>query len=1094
MLGIWVKRSLRYYGLRQVLFAATAALTTAILSAALLTGESLRRTLARGVTARLGTIRSVILRDAGPFPATLADRLPDTQAVLLLNGELLTSEGIVCDARAQILGAGGESADRVDTDRVWMAALNARGRAQMPLSGEAAIRFAKPRVLPAELPLGAARETRMVRRAVRAGPVADEPTRPPEDFALWPGSVPPVNVRVPLEPLAHAAGVPGMANLLLSTLAPRDLERALTTVLTPEDAGLTLTPIGDGGLPTTLLKSRAVYLPRALPAVLARAGLRASEATFHLVDAFEAGERSTPYGFVAGLTPGTGPVPQDLREDEVVLNAWLAEMLGVETNGTLTLRWRRFEAGGRLVEDQRTFRVRAVTGMTEAASVKTRMPVFPGLEGVDRCAAWDVGMPMDEEKLNDAANEAYWDAWRETPKAFLTYETAKRGFGTLFGEAMSVCVSADTDTVSQALRGLSPVQAGFTIRPVWDEGLRAAQGTTDFRLLFTGMACVLMIAALTLSGLSLALALETRKHEAALFRAVGWSRSRVAAMLAAEWGVPLVAGTVAGAGLGAGLSRALVWGLGRFWKDAFAGAETVFLFSWPTALSAVGIGLLLTAAVMFRTVTRMTACPPVALWQSADAPPAPATSVTGRALRENALGAAMAVAALMLMVAARNSGSAAGAFFGAGFLLMFSLLLFFRTACARLRREEAPVITSPVAAGVVRTLTTPHRSTAVVLLLACGIFLTLGVLSMRQDPAAGCEHTWSGSGGFASIVSSATPLDRERGLALARRVSGSQGVVPLRVREGDEAGCLNMSLPQSPRLIGLDTRAMARARAFEPRDAGGVWSLLDRPLPDGSIPALAADQAMLRYSLKARADPVDGTVYTYTGAGGETWRVRLVGALPVRSGILQGALLVDEHAFMRMFPAEGYRLWLCDYAPYLLREAADRHTASSPKKNVVGEQAVARLRHPEPGVTVETVAERLRLLGSMEHAYLDLFLVLGGLGLILGVAGMALTFARGMAERRGELALLNAAGLSRRVVLRLLLAEHGVTVAAGLIAGILPALVAIRPAAQTLHSDFPWRTLTLLLFLLATTALLSIYFSIWVASRRIGPDALKDEA
>ncbi|HPC49095.1 MAG TPA: hypothetical protein PL016_03100 [Kiritimatiellia bacterium] len=126
MLGIWVKRSLRYYGLRQVLFAATAALTTAILSAALLTGESLRRTLARGVTARLGTIRSVILRDAGPFPATLADRLPDTQAVLLLNGELLTSEGIVCDARAQILGAGGESADRVDTDRVWMAALNAR--------------------------------------------------------------------------------------------------------------------------------------------------------------------------------------------------------------------------------------------------------------------------------------------------------------------------------------------------------------------------------------------------------------------------------------------------------------------------------------------------------------------------------------------------------------------------------------------------------------------------------------------------------------------------------------------------------------------------------------------------------------------------------------------------------------------------------------------------------------------------------------------------------------------------------------------------------------------------------------------------------
>ena len=36
--------------------------------------------------------------------------------------------------------------------------------------------------------------------------------------------------------------------------------------------------------------------------------------------------------------------------------------------------------------------------------------------------------------------------------------------------------------------------------------------------------------------------------------------------------------------------------------------------------------------------------------------------------------------------------------------------------------------------------------------------------------------------------------------------------------------------------------------------------------------------------------------------------------------------------------------------------------------------------------------------------------------------------------------------------------------------------------------------LVTMMALLATTALLSIYFSIWVASRRIGPDALKDEA
>ena len=103
---------------------------------------------------------------------------------------------------------------------------------------------------------------------------------------------------------------------------------------------------------------------------------------------------------------------------------------------------------------------------------------------------------------------------------------------------------------------------------------------------------------------------------------------------------------------------------------------------------------------------------------------------------------------------------------------------------------------------------------------------------------------------------------------------------------------------------------MARARAFEPREAGGVWSPLEQPLPDGTIPALAADRAMLQYSLKTRAGVTDGAVITYAGSDGTPWRVRIVGALPVRSGILQGALIIDEQFFAQMSPEEGYRMWL----------------------------------------------------------------------------------------------------------------------------------------------------------------------------------------
>ena len=1125
MIATWVRRSLRYYGTRHLVFAGTVALTAAILCAALLTGESLQAGLRSSLHERLGTVRTAVHLAEGLFPSDLARRLPDTQAALLLKGELLNTDGALCARDAQILGVVEDGASHVEgglPEGLWPAVLNARGHEILP-DAEAAVRFEKPARTSAEIPLGAVKESRMVRRAVRLegqgrsdNPV--EGARPPgdlltRDFALRPAAVPPVNLFLPFETLARDAGVPGEANLLVSTCAPLELEQALAQTLTAEDAGLLLegaTSISGprltpGGLTTngwTQVKSRKVFLQPGVRDVLANAGLATEAATFHLADTFEAGTNATPYGFVAALTPDGICAPRDLKDDEIVINAWLAATLGVTNNQTVTLRWRRFEAGGRLVPESRVFRVRAVVTMEVAGALKHRMPVFPGLEGVDSCAAWDVGLPMDEEKLKDAANEAYWKQWRETPKAVLTFAAGTLCFGTVFGEAMSLRVAAHEQAVRAALASLTPAQAGFVVRPMWAEGLKAAQGTTDFRLLFVGMAFVLMGAALLLSALSLALALETRKGEVALLSALGWGHRRVVFLWGAEWCVPLVAGALSGAGAGALLARVLVWSLGRFWRDAFVGAETVFHFSWPVTGLAVGVSAALTLGVLVWRVWRFAKCRPVELWQTVGRERSEVPKIgrsKGGDVWGNVLGGLLALAALAMMVFSPQGAAANGVFFGAGFLLMLSLLLFLKTAgMAWFARDSLAEtckhgeedrkgwrLIGPVRAGVCRALQVPRRSAPVVILLAVGTFLTVGILSMKHDPVAGCERPSSGSGGFAALVTSVTAQDRVRGLDLARQVSGAAGVVPVRVREGDEAGCLNMNVPQTPRLLGLDARAMARARAFEPENSGGIWTLLERPLEDGAVPALAADQAMLQYSLKAKAGVTAGTVLAYTGAAGTLWRVRIVGVLPVRSGILQGALIVDERFFVKMFPEEGYRLWLCDYAPYVLREAA----AAGGRRSA----AVAQARHPAPGVTVETVEERLRLLGSVESAYLDMFLVLGGLGVVLGVFGVALVILRGVQERRGELALLSAVGLPRGTVVRLLGAEYGTLVLAGLATGVISALVAIQPAARALRSELPWGAMAGIIAALFGCAAACVGLAARAASRRYGPAALKEE-
>ncbi|MDD4102891.1 MAG: ABC transporter permease, partial [Kiritimatiellae bacterium] len=231
--------------------------------------------------------------------------------------------------------------------------------------------------------------------------------------------------------------------------------------------------------------------------------------------------------------------------------------------------------------------------------------------------------------------------------------------------------------------------------------------------------------------------------------------------------------------------------------------------------------------------------------------------------------------------------------------------------------------------------------------------------------------------------------------------------------------------------------------------------------------------------------------YEYADNRGGTVRVRLVGTLPVRSGILQGALIIDEKHFAAAFPdSGGYRMWPCGYAPYLLREAALKSDGGISGQS---DHEVMKLRNPEPGVRVETVEERLRLLGSVESAYLDMFLVLGGLGVVLGVAGVALVILRGVEERRGEMALLSAVGVSKRTVVRLLAGEYGILVAGGLVSGILPALVSIQPAVRALHADFPWRAMTAVIAGMLLCAALSVWGAALVASRRFGPATLKEE-
>ena len=101
----------------------------------------------------------------------------------------------------------------------------------------------------------------------------------------------------------------------------------------------------------------------------------------------------------------------------------------------------------------------------------------------------------------------------------------------------------------------------------------------------------------------------------------------------------------------------------------------------------------------------------------------------------------------------------------------------------------------------------------------------------------------------------------------------------------------------------------------------------------------------------------------------------------------------------------------------------------------------------------------VRMFTEVEHTYLTIFGLLGGLGVLLGSVGLGLIVMRNVLERRSELALMRAVGFTPGRLRRLVLTEHGLLGALGLLSGVVAAAVAVTPTIIAQGSDVPWQTI-----------------------------------
>jgi len=305
----------------------------------------------------------------------------------------------------------------------------------------------------------------------------------------------------------------------------------------------------------------------------------------------------------------------------------------------------------------------------------------------------------------------------------------------------------------------------------------------------------------------------------------------------------------------------------------------------------------------------------------------------------------------------------------------------------------------------------------------------------------------------------------------AEKVVAESQIIPLRVQSGDDASCLNLYSPRQPRVLGV-TPAMIERGGFQWGDTAATgdaakanpWLLLERvasvsqsgaaqPIP------VVLDQNTALYSLHLSGKP--GDRLTIQDLQGNDVELEVVGLL--KNSMFQGDLLIGEADFKRLFPTvSGYRMFL------VAEDSGTQHRASDSALATTLENSLG-----DYGLDIVPTADRLAALMAVQNTYLSTFQSLGGLGLLLGVFGLATVQLRSVLERRSELALMRAVGFRRRRLASMVLLENGSLLLVGLGVGVIAALVAISPNLLSGDAGLPIDSLAIMLLVILAAGLLA---------------------
>jgi hypothetical protein len=1123
-----VRRLLASWAPQVAALAAAAAVVAATIAGALGVGDALARGLRQVAGERLGRIEAAVVGEEF-FSARLVDDLTARAAAdasaprglvpaIVLEVTVEPAGGGRAVSRATLLACDDPAGlgftpppPPVEDGAVLLNEPLARALG-VASGAPVVLRLPRRSSVPADSPLGR-RSAESAGRRLRVGAVLPA-------VGLGQFSLRPTQVTGPLvvTPLATARAILGRDDAVnaVCAVSGRDGDAAawLRGALRPrlDDLGLTLDVTG-GGVPR--LTSRRLILPREVDrvaaTVIAPAGGRPSLAFLaNDMRPLDADGRpaaaAIPYSTVLGIDTTDHPAGSLVDDagrplpfpaaDEILIDRWMADDLAaqgrpVAVGDRIELRFFAPETlHGRVQETAATFRIAGIAAMRGAAVARDLVPEVEGISDEESIADWDPPFPFDAARVRTTPphdeDDRYWKEHGTTPKAFVALETARRIAGSRFGATTAwhlPATAAADDTLRGRLAETLPAETlGLRVVPLRDAAVAAARGSTPFGGLFLALSSFVVAAGLLLEWLLFRLLVAARGRDVGVLAAIGWPPRRLAALLVGVAGVAAVVGAAVGTLLGPLWARGLLAALARAWNaDVASGSARVFEAAPPTLTAGVPGGLAAVAVSLGAVAWaawRATRIPPRALLRGAVE-----TRVNrgGRRLAVHAVAVlALGAAVVAAAVGARaEPAMAVAAFFAAGCLALGGLLALVRSGLTMPPSRRLTSLGQLARRGVAHAA---GRGFAVAAIVALAEFLVVAVSSFAVRPPADLADPRGPTGGWSMLAAFGTPtsidpLDPDAFATLGltdeeRRAVAGCTIARVRSNGGDDASCTNLYAAGRPTVLGVGPAFVARggftflAHAPLPPGETNPWTLLDAPT-GGPVPAIL-DQATAQWALKLGGV---GARFTVPDDAGRPVECVIVGLLA--PGILQGAVIVAERSFERMFPTRsGYGLALVDDHGV---DAAQRPAA----------RAGLSRAWIDAGLSLTSAGDRLRSLMAVQNTFLAGFQALGALGLLLGTAGVAAVQLQGVLDRIGPLSLMRAIGFSPARIRLLLALETLVTVGLGLAAGALAGCLAVAPALAGDAARLPLRWIAITCGLTMSTAVVA---SLVAAARAVIPE------